>query len=113
MDVADHPTLFGSDEFYQLFRQQLLAMLVEKEYSEKVDKAALSYLYIPADAIVSADTATRDEHFTVWVSSLRIQHAFSAVSIPFLTAFLPTSTQQSAGGGGDYIQERDCEKYNL
>jgi len=106
VNVADHPTLFGSDEFYQLFRQQLLARLVEREYSEKVDKAALLYLYIPADAIVSADTATRDEHFTVWVSSLRIQHSFSAISIPFLTAFLPTSKQQSAGGWGDYMHER-------
>jgi hypothetical protein len=105
VEVADHPTLFGSEEFYQLFRQQLLAMLVEREYSEKIDRVSLLYLFMPDD-IYLAGSSSRVEHFSLWKSSLRVQEAFSTVSIPFLATFLPGSMQESADGWYQYFHER-------
>ena len=109
VNVADHPVLFGSDEFYQLFRQQLLAMLIEKEYSEKVDRVSLLYLYMP-DHINPEASSSRDEHFSLWKSSLSVQEAFSAVSISFLTAFFPSFKQQHTGGWSDYIHGRYIQR---
>jgi hypothetical protein len=74
--VKDHCTLFGSDEFYQLFRQQLLAVVIEKEYSERVDRVGLLHLYMP-DTGVQGREGLREEPYGLWRSILKEENNFS------------------------------------
>jgi hypothetical protein len=74
--VKDHSTLFGSDEFYQLFRQQLLAVVIEKEYSERVDRVGLLHLYMP-DTGVQGREGLREEPYGLWRSILKEENNFS------------------------------------
>jgi hypothetical protein len=74
--VKDHCTLFGSDEFYQLFRQQLLSAIIEREYSERVDRVGLLYLYMPETGLQGRE-CRREEQYRLWRSILMEGSKFS------------------------------------
>lgn len=84
INVKDHLTLFGSDEYYQLFRQQLLAMLLAKEYQHKVDAVKLLHLYLSEGENNEGKNVSRESHYQLWSTTLKEGVNFSAVQMPYL-----------------------------
>jgi hypothetical protein len=83
--VKDHSTLFGSDEFYQLFRQQLLSAIIEREYQDRVDRVGLLHLYMP-DVDVKGNEGRREGHYRLWKSTLKEECGFSPILITSLVS---------------------------
>jgi hypothetical protein len=78
--VKDHLILFGSDEFYQLFRQQLLAAIIEREYQARVDRVDLLHLYMPNTGLQGRE-GRREEQYRLWKSILKEESGFTPILI--------------------------------
>lgn len=103
--VKDHLTLFGSDEYYQLFRQQLLAMLLAREYQRKVDYVKLLYIYFPHRR-TSSNQNREIAHFQLWPKILRNSHFFVPHSISLTMDSAGNNVNKLAPLWYNYIVQR-------
>jgi len=106
INVKDHLTLFGSDEYYQLFRQQLLAMLIAKEYRQRVDALKLLHLYMPEDNSGNGRIAAVESHYQLWMSTLRNGYSFNAVQMPYVFGSFLVSHSPALVKWHSYLQLR-------
>lgn len=105
INVKDHPTLFGSDEYYQLFRQQLLSSLIGQEYQGKINRVCLMHLFVPGGKN-SKEADLIQSHYKLWHSVVCEKTSFSPVRVTTIISSFQNNSLNTRHDWLDYIYRR-------